>query len=179
MTSAERCAACVLVRAPSRDPAYIRKRMGQISGIRWAHKIRGPDDYVIMFDVTDHAHLRYSIDQELRRLVEDRLIESTETMPIDPPPEDRISVEERSPSGSSAFLFCKTDDADPLPVIESFRRMSGVMVAFGLFGSVYSMFALVRANTPDALTDLIDRKLRLVPGVAKIDTRNVVQERET
>jgi len=72
-----------------------------------------------------------------------------------------------------AYVFLVTKPGTSLEVVEQLRMTKGVVSADPIYGR-FDVVAIVEAESPEALTDLIYNKVEKIPNVVRTETSLVI-----
>jgi hypothetical protein len=165
----------VLIRAGTHDVHDLRAKLLQVDGVKVAHALIGPDDLICYLETADHLGFRHALDRGVRKLMDEGLIDHTETMMILGDEGTGYSGEENKPAPAAAWLFCDIAVGDPGPVVKKLKSVDGVVNAHPVIGR-YDLIAYVEAQSLDGLMKILDEDIRHVQELKSSDTRLVLMK---
>jgi DNA-binding Lrp family transcriptional regulator len=165
----------VVIRAGTHDVHDVRERLLKVTGVRVAHALIGPDDLICYLETYYPREFRIALDEGVRKLVDEGLIEHTETMMILADEGEGYSGEENRPAPAAAWLFCDISVGDPGPAAEKLKAIKGVVNAHSVIGR-YDIIAYVEAPSMDELMRILDEDIRHVTEIRTTDTRLVLMK---
>jgi DNA-binding Lrp family transcriptional regulator len=163
----------VLVQTGSHDVYSVRDRLLKVRGVRIADPLFGPDDLICYLETYAFDDFRIALDRGIRELIDEGVIERTETMVVLPEREDRLArTEERLRSG--AWLLCDLSVGNPQPVIDELLEFEalGVVSAHPVLGR-YDLVVRIKAASIVSLNRTLDEEIRQIKGIRRTDTRLV------
>jgi DNA-binding Lrp family transcriptional regulator len=162
----------VLIKSSS-DPLRVREELLKLDSVRIAHPLAGPDNLICYVETYDPTLFRKELNQGIRALIDNGLIEHTETLVILSNMDGRgYSREQNNPAPAAAWLLCDVSVHDPETVIKELQTKKGVVNAHPVLGR-YDLIAYVQAGSMDQLMRILDQDVRQIPGIRSIDTRLV------
>jgi|ERR1051325_3241537 DNA-binding Lrp family transcriptional regulator len=165
----------IVIRAGTHDVHEVRDRLLKVEGVRVAHALIGPDDLICYLESSNHLQFRMALDKGIRKLIDEGLIEHTETMMILADEGTGYSGDENKPAPASAWLFCDISVGEPGPVTRKLKEVAGVVNAHPVIGR-YDMIAYVEAQSLEALMRILDEDIRMVKEIKSTDTRLVLMK---
>src|ERR1043165_877141 len=123
----------VLVRTSS-DASRVRDELLKVNGVIIAHPLSGPDQLICYVDTYEPWRFRKVLNQGIRHLIQDGLIEHTETMMIMADSGRGYSGEENRVAPAAAWLLCDVAVADPEAVIQELGSIKAVKNAHPVLG---------------------------------------------
>jgi len=165
----------VVVQLGTHDVHDVRQKLLQSGGVRIAHPLIGPDDLICYLETDSPSAFRSALDKEIRKLIDDGLIEHTETMMILAGEGTGYDGTENNPARAAAWLFCDISVGDPSPVVKKLKAVKGIRNAHPVIGR-YDVIAYVEADSMDELMQILDEDIRHVTEIKRTDTRLVLMK---
>ena len=167
----------ILIRAGNGDVHDLQKRLLSVKGVKVVHPLIGPDDLICYLETHDPSNFRFALDKGIRRLIDEELIERTETLIILAERGDGFfgKSKEYQPAPAAAWLLCDLAQGDPQPIVDKLTKKFGVVSADPVLGR-YDLVVHVEAKSLDALMEILDNSIRGVVGIRSTDTRLVLMK---
>lgn len=165
----------VLIRSGTQDVHSVKEKLLEMRGVWIAHPLIGPDDLICYFEAYDPQEFQNELDNGIRRLVDEGLIEHTETLMVLTKLGRGYDKGINRPAPAAAWLFCDISVGNPEPVAARLLSIKGVVNAHPVIGR-YDMIAYLEAPSMHELMRLLDRELRHVEGIKTTDTRLVLMQ---
>jgi DNA-binding Lrp family transcriptional regulator len=163
----------VLITAGTNDVHALRTELLAIEGVRLVHALIGPDDLICFVDAADATNFRRILDRGIRKLMDQGLIEHTETMIVLADSGHGYSGDENRPAPAAAWLLCDLAVGDPEPVAKKLLEVEGVRNAHPVLGR-YDIVVYLEAVSIAELMRVLDEGIRHITEVRKTDTRLVL-----
>jgi DNA-binding Lrp family transcriptional regulator len=159
------------------DYEMVRQRLLEMEGVILAHALMGPSDLIVYIDADGLGSLRSLLDHNIRGLIDEGLIESTDTrLVLTSSPGTGFTRDYNNPARVACWVLITVGVGDPEVTLSQLGTVEGVLNAHPVLGP-HDIIAYIEAEDQSELMRILDEGILSLPGVARTDTRPVLMRR--